>query len=149
MISRIQSPLNRQTTESTRGRLIWIALLAMATSIAANLALYAVIGYLFPQVATWSGSSPTHIIVATFVYLFLATLVFAAVRRFSSRPARHYLIIATLSLLSSMVPPISLGFGPGLPGAPPADAMIGITLGLMHIISYAISVPMFIRMALD
>jgi hypothetical protein len=48
-----------------------------------------------------------------------------------------------------MGPPISLGFGPGLPGVAPADAVIGITLGLMHIISYAISVPIFIRMALD
>jgi hypothetical protein len=121
----------------------------MATATAANLGLYAVAGYFFPHVATWTGTSFTHVIVATIVYLTLATLVFAVVRRFSSRPARHYLIVATASLLFSMGPPISLGFGPGLPGVPAADPIIVIILGLMHVISYAISVPMFIRMALD
>jgi len=149
MTTRAQSPLNIQTSGTVRGRLIWASLLAMATVAAANLGLYAIAGYFFPHVAAWSGTSSTHVIVATIVYLTLATLVFAIVRRFSSRPARHYLIVATVSLLFSMGPPISLGFGPGLPGVPPADAVIGITLGLMHVISYAISVPIFIRMGLD
>lgn len=149
MTARTESPLNSQTSRTVRGRLIWASLLAMATATAANLGLYAIAGYLFPHVAAWSGTSSTHVIVATIVYLTLATLVFAVVRRFSSRPARHYLIVATLSLLFSMGLPLSLGFGPGLPGVPPADPTIAITLGLMHVISYAISVPMFIRMALD
>ena len=149
MTARTASPLKAQTTGNVHGRLIFASPLAMATAIAANLGLYAIVGYIFPHVAAWSGTSPVHIIVATIIYLLLATLVFAAVRRFSSRPARHYLIVATLSLLFSMGPPISLGFGPGLPSVPPADAIIGITLGLMHVISYAISVPMFIRMGLD
>ena len=149
MTTRTESSLNTQTSSTVRGRLIWASLLAMSTASTVNLGLYAVAGYLFPRVAAWPGTGPMHIIVATIVYLLLATLVFAAVRRFSSRPARHYLIVATISLLFSMGPPISLGFGPGLPGVPPADPTIAITLGLMHVISYAISVPMFIRMALD
>lgn len=143
------SPQNIQTTGTRRGRLIWASILAMSTAIAANLGLYAIVGDLFPHAAAWPGTSPTHIIVATIVYLLLATLVFAAVRRFSPRPGRHYLIVATISLIFSLGPPISLGFGPGLPGVPPADPIIGITLGLMHVISYAISVPMFISIALD
>ena len=149
MTTRTESQLSMQVSGTVRGRLIWASLLAMSTATAANLGLYAAAGYLFPHVAAWAGTSPTHVIVATIVYLSMATLVFAAVRRFSHRPARHYLIVATISLLFSMGPPISLGFGPGLPGVPPADAAIAITLGLMHIISYTISVPMFIRMALD
>lgn len=149
MTARTETPRNSQTSRTVRGRLILASLLAMATATAANLGLYAVVGYFFPHVATWSGTSSTHVIVATIVYLSLATLVFAAVRRFSPRPARHYWIISTISLLLSIGPPVSLGFGPGLPGVPPADPTIGITLGLMHIISYAISVPMFTRMALD
>jgi len=149
MTARTETTLNSQTSGTIRGKLILASLLSMATAIAANLGLYALAGYLFPHVATWTGTSSTHVIVATIIYLTLATLVFAAVRRFSPRPARHYLIVATASLLFSMGPPISLGFGPGLPGVPPADPTIAITLGLMHIISYAISVPMFIRMALD
>jgi len=149
MTAKTASSQNIQTSGTVRGRLIWVSLLAMSTAIAANLGLYAVVGYIFPHVAAWPGTSPTHVIVATIVYLLLATLVFAAVRRFSPRPVRHYLIVATVSLLFSIGPPISLGFGPGLPGVPPADAAIGITLGLMHIVSFAISVPIFIRMALD
>jgi hypothetical protein len=149
MTARTESTPNSQSSGTVRGRLILASALAMATATAANLGLYAIAGYLFPHVAAWTGTSSTHVIVATIVYLTLATLVFAAVRRFSSRPARHYLIVATISLLFSMGPPISLGFGPGLPGVPAADPIIGITLGLMHIISYAISVPIFIRMALD
>ena len=149
MTTRTDYPLGKKVSGFVPGRLIWVSLLAMSTAAAANLGLYAVIGYVFPNVTAWTGTSPMHIVVATIVYLLLATLVFAAVRRFSSRPARHYLIVATISLLFSMGPPISLGFGPSLPGVPPADAIIGITLGLMHVVSYAISVPLFIRMALD
>lgn len=149
MTTRTGSPQNEQTSGTVRGRLILASLLTMSTATAANLGLYAVAGYLFPHVAAWTGTSATHVMVATIVYLTLATLVFAAVRRFSSRPARHFLIVATISLLFSMGPPISLGFGPGLPGVPPADPAIAITLGLMHVISYAISVPMLIRMVLD
>lgn len=149
MTTQTQPSLNTQTSGILHGRLILASLLAMSTAAAVNLGLYAVTGYIFPHVAAWAGTSPTHIVVATIVYLLLATIVFAAVRRFSSRPAHRYLIISTVSLLFSMGPPISLGFGPGLPGVAPADAVIGITLGLMHIISYAISVPIFIRMALD
>ncbi len=149
MTTRTEYSLEKKVSGTVRGRLIWASLLAMSTAIAANLGLYAVAGYIFPHVAAWTGTSPTHVIVATIVYLLVATLVFAAVRRLSSRPARHYQIIAAVSLLFSMGPPISLGFGPGLPGVPPADAIIGVTLGLMHVISYAISVPMFVRMALD
>jgi hypothetical protein len=149
MNARTASPLKRQTSGTARGRLIWVSPLAMFTAVAANLGLYAVVGYLFPRVAAWPGTSPAHIIVASIIYLSLATLVFAAVRRLSPRPARHYLIVATVSLLLSIGPPISLGFGPGLPGVPPADPTIAGTLGLMHVLSYAISVPMFIRLALD
>jgi hypothetical protein len=137
------------TSGNTLRKLILVSLLAMATATAVNLGLYAFVSYLFPYVAAWTGSSPTHIVIATIVYLTLATLVFAVVRRRSSRPARHYLIVATISLLLSLGQPIMLGFGPGLPGVPPADPTIAITLGLMHVISYAISVPLFIRMALD
>ncbi len=137
------------TLGSTRSRLILASLLSMATAIAINLGLYAFVSYLFPYVAAWPGTSLMHIVIATVVYLTLATLVFAVVRRRSSRPARRYLIVATISLLLSLGQPIMLGFGPGLPGVPPADPIIAITLGLMHVISYAISVPLFIRMALD
>ena len=141
--------IEKKNSGTTRSRLILASLLAMSTATAVNLGLYAFVSYLFPNVAAWSGTSPTHILIATIVYLTLATLVFAVVRRLSSRPARHYLVVSSISLLLSLGQPIMLGFGPGLPGVPAADPTIAITLGLMHVISYAISVPMFIRIALD
>lgn len=149
MTTNVEYSREQQASKSAPNRLIWVSPLAMFTATIANLGLYAAIGAIFPYVAAWPGTGPMQIVVATIVYLLMATIVFAVVKRFSSRPARHYLIVATLSLLVSMGPPLALGFGPGLPGVPPADATIGLTLGLMHILSYAISVPMFIRLALD
>ncbi len=149
MTAKTEYLVEKKTSGTVRGRLVWVSLLAMSTATAANLGLYAIVGYQFSTVADWPGTSPIHIIGATIVYLLLATLIFAVVKRLSPHPERHYLIVATISLIISLGPPISLGFGPGLPGVPLADPIIGITLGLMHILSYAISVPMFIRMALD
>jgi len=88
MTARTESPLNSQTSGTVRGQLILASLLVMPTAAAINLGLYAVVGYLFPHVADWPGTSPTHIIIATIDYLSIATLVFAAVRRFSPHPAR-------------------------------------------------------------
>ena len=149
MSTNIERTLENRTQGNTRLPLPWVSLLAIATGAAANLGLYAVVGYLIPEVAVWPGTGPVQIVGATFVYLLIATIVFAVIRRFSPRPARHYLILATVCLLISLGPPIALGFGPGLPGVPPASPAIAITLGLMHVISYAISVPMFIRLALE
>ena len=89
------------------------------------------------------------IVGASIVYLLIGSLVFAVVARVSSRPDRHYLIVATLGLLLSLWLPISAGLGYGPSGVPPADVATVITLSLMHVVSYAISVPLFIRLGLD
>jgi hypothetical protein len=90
-----------------------------------------------------------QIIGATIVYLLIGTAVFALIARFSSRPARHYLIVATIALLLSLALPISAGFGDGASAAPVATVATVITLSLMHVVSYIISVTLFIRLALD
>lgn len=149
MIVKIGYPRKMQVQRSSGRRLVWASLLAMSTATTANLGLYAAAGYIFPEVAAWTGTGPVQIVVATIVYLLMATLVFGAIRRLSSRPDRHYLIVASIALLLSMGPPIALGSSYGLPGVPPADAVVAITLGLMHVVSFAISVPIFIRLALD
>ena len=61
---------------------------------------------------------------------------------------RHYFIIATVGLLLSLGLPISAGFGYGAPGTPPANTATVITLSLMHVVYYAISVPMFSRVGM-
>jgi hypothetical protein len=122
---------------------------AIAAATGANLGLYALAGALAPQVTAWSGAGIGQIIGANSAYLFMGTIVFALVARFSAQPARHYWIVATVGLILSLGLPIAAGFGYAAPGAPPADVATVITLGLMHIVAYAISVPMFTRYALS
>ena len=51
-------------------------------------------------------------------------------------------------LLISLVLPVSAGLGYDASGAPAASTATVITLSLMHVVSYAISVPFYIRMGL-
>lgn len=127
-------------------RLIWITPLTILTSGVANLALYAAAGRLVPAVTAWPGAGPAQIVGSTAVYLLIGALIFALLCRFSAQPARRYQRIAILGLLLSLALPIGAGFGYGAPGAPPAGPATVLTLSLMHVIAFAISVPMFIRL---
>ena len=149
MTTKIEVLSVEQAPKSRFSRLIWVTPLAMLAATAANLGLYAAAGLLNPEVSAWSGSGPGQIAGANFVYLLTGAIVFAIIARISSHPARHYLIVASIGLLLSLMLPISAGFGYGPPGTPPAGAATVITLSLMHVVSFAVSVPLFIRLALD
>ncbi|MCP4428946.1 MAG: hypothetical protein GY803_31055 [Chloroflexi bacterium] len=149
MTTKLKMTSERQPLKSPLSKLVWISPLAMVAATVANLGLYAAAGRLFPEVAAWPGAGPGQIVGANIVYLLIGTAVFAVITRLSSRPVRHYLIVAVIGLLFSLGMPISAGFGYGAPGTPPADAATVITLSLMHIVSFAISAPLFIRLALD
>lgn len=149
MNTQIEAVQNNQAKGSVMRKLVWVSPLAMLVSTVANLGLYAVAGSIFPEVAAWSGAGAGQIVGANIVYLLIGSVVFALLARFSSRPARHYLIVATIGLLLSLALPISAGFGYAAPGAPPASVATVVTLSLMHVVSYAISVPMFNRLALN
>ena len=136
-------------SQSTLRRLAWAGPLALLAATIANLGLYSAAGSLFPEVTAWPGAGPAQIIGANAVYLLLGTIGFALIAWKSSRPARHYLLIATAGLLLSLVLPISAGFGYGAPGTPTAGAATVVTLSLMHILTFAISVPLYIRLALN
>ena len=141
-----------QTTETQSiiySRLLWVAPAAILVSTVANLGFYTAAGSLFPEVTDWAGASIGQIIGANIVYLFIGAIVFAVVARTSARPARNYIIAATIGLALSMFMPISVGMGYGPPEMAIPGAMTVITLCLMHVLSYVISVPMFIRLALD
>ena len=138
-----------QTEKSPLRKLLWVTPLAMGVSASANLALYALAGALRPEVTAWPGASTGQIIGATVVYLLIGTAVFAMTARFSSRPARHYWMVATIGLLLSLVMPITAGMGYGAPGTAPASTATVIALSLMHIVAYAISVPMYTRLVLN
>jgi hypothetical protein len=144
MTTQIEMTNETQAPQSTLRRLLWVSPLAMMTATAANLGLYTAVGSVFPEVTAWSGAGAMQIVGATIVYLMMATIVFAIIARRSSRPARTYTIIATVTLVLSMALPVSAAFG-----TPPASAATVVTLCLMHVLSYAISVPMFIRLVLN
>lgn len=139
----------QQTPTSTLRRLLWVTPLAMVAAIIANIVLYTVIGATVPEVGAWPGAGVGQIIGATAAYLFFGALSAAIIVRLSSRPARHFLLVAIGGLILSMALPVSAGFGYGAPGAPAASVATVVTLALMHVVSFAISVPLFVRLALD
>lgn len=149
MTTRTELTQTEQTPAGRLGRLIRTSLLAIFLSAAANLGLYYAAGILFPEVTAWPGAGPGQIVGAGFVYLGIGALVFALIDRFSSRPGRLFLIVATFGLLLSLWLPISAAFGYGPPGTPPASVPTAVTLSLMHLVSYAVSVPLFLRLASD
>jgi len=121
----------------------------MLAASAANLGLYTAAGHFFPEVTAWPGASAGQIMGATFVYLLIGAITLAIITRVASRPARAFVVVATIGLLFSLMLPISAGFGFGPPGTSPAGTASVITLSLMHVMSFVISVPLFIRLALN
>jgi hypothetical protein len=149
MSTQIEAVQNKQATNSIMRKLVWVAPLAMLVATVVNFGLYVAAGSLFPEVTAWGGAGVGQIVGANIVYLLMGAVVFALVARFSRKPARHYLVLATVGLLLSLVMPISAGFGYGAPGAAIPSSATVVTLSLMHVVSYAISVPMFNRLALN
>lgn len=148
MTTKIEAVRKPQSSKSVVGKLAWVSPLAMLAATVANLGLYVAAGSFFPEVTAWSGAGVGQIVGANIVYLLIGTVLFALVARFSTKPARHYLVLATVGLVLSLVLPISAGFGYGAPGTPPAGVATVVTLSVMHVVSYAISMPLFIRLAL-
>ncbi len=143
------STQNKQPAQKVAlSKLIWVTPLAIVATSIANLILYFAASRIFPTVGAWSGASSGQIIGATIVYLFIGAIVLAIISRVSSRPARHFRIVATIGLIVSMFLPLSAWFGYGAEGVPPADTATAITLSLMHVVAFAISVPMFTRLVL-
>jgi len=142
------TPTN-ETQSITYSRLLWVAPTAMLVATIANLGFYAAAGSLFPEVTAWAGTSAGQIIGANIVYLVMGAMIFAVVARTSLRPARNYIIVATVGLALSMFMPISVGMGYGPPEMVTPGTATVITLCMIHVLSYIISVPMFIRLALD
>lgn len=149
MTTNVKMNLEKRTPNSMLSRLVGTSLAAMLAATAANFGLYYAAGILFPEVTAWPGAGPGQIAGASVVYLLIGAIAFAIVNRISSTPRRHYLIVATVGLLFSLVMPVSAGFGFGSPGTPSAGAAAVITLSLMHLVSFAISVPLFTNLASD
>ncbi len=127
-------------------KFLWVAPLTLAVAIIADEILYAIAVALFPSIGQWPMAGPLQIVVSTFAYLILGSIVFALVVRFSSRPVRTYWIAGTIALIVSLALPISVGAGFVPPGLPVPDAATVVTMASMHVVAYLISVSMFTRL---
>ena len=139
---------NQNKSRSTLSRLLWVSPLAMAIAGAVNLTLYFAAGNLVPEVTAWAGAGVGQIVGATIVYLIIGAVVLALINRVSSQPARHYTIVATIGLVLSLWLPISAGLGFGPPGTAAAGLATVVTLSLMHVVSYVVSLPLYVRLAI-
>jgi hypothetical protein len=137
-----------QSPQPVLARLLWVAPLTIAASAVANLAVYYAGSAIIPEIGAWPGTGPLSIVIATAVYLLLGSIILALIAWRSSRPARHFLIVAVAGLVLSLPSPIFAGLGYGPPGVPSASLAVVLCLELMHIVAFAISVPLFLRLAL-
>jgi hypothetical protein len=120
------------------GRFALIGLATVAAAVVANLLVYAlgsaVIGY-DPQFVVLANASGT--ILFTVVPAIVAVLLYAALVRFTSNPARIFTNIAVVVLVLSLIP--DLTYIPSVPGATSGQTAI---LMLMHVVAAVVIVSM-------
>ena len=123
---------------ASRGRFALIGLATVAAAVIANLLVYAlgsaVVGY-DPQFVVLANVSGT--ILFTVVPAIAAVLLYAALVRFTSNPARNFTNIAVVVLVLSLIP--DLTYIPSVPGATSGQTAI---LMLMHVVAAVVLVSM-------
>src|SRR3954469_3277500 len=115
----------------SRGRFALIGFATVAAAVIANLLVYllgsVVVGY-DPQFIVLANASGT--ILFTVVPAIVAVLVYAALMRFTSNPARIFTTIAVVVLIVSLIP--DLTYIPSVPGATSGQIAV---LMLMHVVA--------------
>jgi len=121
-----------------RGRFVLVGLATVAAAVIANLLVYllgsVVVGY-DPQFIVLANASGT--ILFTVVPAIVAVLVYAALMRFTSNPARIFTNIAVVVLIVSLIP--DLTYIPSVPGATSGQIAV---LMLMHVVAAIVIVSM-------
>jgi hypothetical protein len=120
----------------SRGRFALIGLATVAAAVIANLLVYllgsVVVGY-DPQFIILANASGT--ILFTLVPAIVAVLLYAALMRFTSNPARIFTNVAVVVLVVSLIP--DLTYIPSLPGATSGQTAL---LMVMHIVAAVVIV---------
>lgn len=127
-------------------RLAWLLPATMLSVSVADIALYEVAGLLDPDVTGWAGAGAAQIIVANAVYLSMAATALLVLVKLTRSPARWFGILATIGVVVSLALPISSGLGEGTAAVPAPGLTTVVALSAMHLVSYAIAVPMFLRL---
>lgn len=127
-------------------RLLWVGPLAIVAAVLANqiVRMIAVAALdIAPEFMPLSFGPP---VLFSIIGALGATIAFAIVGRFSQRPLALYRTIALVVLLISLIPDVLLYISPIMPGVTlPAVA----TLMVMHVVTWAICVNMFTRLAVE
>ena len=132
------SPALAESRPVSRGRFALVGLGTVAAAVIANLLVYllgsVVVGY-DPQFVVLANASGT--ILFTVVPAIVAVLLYAALMRFTSNPARIFTNIAVVVLIVSLIP--DLTYIPSVPGASSGQTAI---LMLMHVVAAGVIVWM-------
>jgi hypothetical protein len=126
--SRAEEPVDRR-------KILPAGLAAIAAAVAGNLVVWALGRALFDISDDFEPlATPWPAVIASVVYLALATAVFWGVSRFAARPVRSYRIVAVIALVLSFLPLTSLGSAAGVSAGAIA------TLVAMHLVGFAAAV---------
>lgn len=137
---------SRPGTRSAAVRLAWLLPATVLSVSVADIALYEVAGVLDPDVTGWAGAGAAQIVGANAAYLSIAAIALLVLLRLTRSPARWFRILATLGVVASLALPISSGLGEGTTSVPAPGLSTVIALSTMHLVSYAIAVPMLLRL---
>jgi Family of unknown function (DUF6069) len=134
----LSSSASAATPAFGRGRFVLVGLATVAAAVIANLLVYllgsVVVGY-DPQFIVLANASGT--ILFTVVPAIVAVLVYAALMRVTSNPARIFTTIAVVVLVVSLIP--DLTYIPSVPGATSGQIAV---LMLMHVVAAIVIVSM-------
>lgn len=129
-------------------RLVWLLPAILLSVSVADVALYEVAGVLDPDVTGWAGAGAVQIVGANAVYLVVAAAALLVLVKLTRAPARWFAVLATVGVVASLALPVAAGLGEGTVAVPAPGLTTVIVLSAMHLISYAIAVPMFLRFGL-
>jgi hypothetical protein len=133
-----------ETTSSIQlRRLLWVGPLAVFASVIGVLIVRMIAVAILqpnPQPMSLSWGPP---IIFTVVLVAAAVVVFALVARFIKNPIRTYQMIALVVLILSFLPDVAYA-GSQMPGA---SWPVAIVLMIMHIVAWAICVPILVKLS--
>ena len=130
-----------QTERIAATRLWWLGPLAAGASALATVLVRMIAVAAFGVPATLQALAPLWVAGATIAAVLAATLVFAALDRFTRHPIRLFQILAVVVILNSPLPFLVLYMAPSL--VPGMNVQAAWTMEAMHLVAGAITVGLF------
>jgi hypothetical protein len=137
------SQAQAQPRAGRRGRYALVALGTVVASVLANVVVYylgaLVVGYNSGFIVL---ANPSGAILFTIVPAIVATLLYAALLRFTRRPARVFAVISAIVFVVTTIPDFT--YIPSVPGATSGQTAV---LVLMHIVAATVIVGMLTKLS--